>query len=164
LTEELKSYNVNLEKLVKEKTQDALQAKERELFSVMLQKTETDNLLNEIYNWLDNAQGKSIEKERVLNDLIIKVKNKLGQNETEKQLLQFEKIHPNFFESLQIAHPSLSQNEIKLSAYLKLNLTYKDIGRILNVQPESVRKAKSRMRQKMGLESDKDIKDYLRSF
>ncbi|MFO8066165.1 MAG: LuxR C-terminal-related transcriptional regulator, partial [Bacteroidales bacterium] len=66
--------------------------------------------------------------------------------------------------TLHATHPSLSQNEIRLAAYMKLNMTHKDIGRILNVQPESVRKAKTRMRQKMGLASDKDITNYLRKF
>jgi len=164
LTEELKSYSTNLENLVREKTLDAKQANERELFSVILQKTETDNLLNEIYNALRKIEGKSKEGGKTIHDVIKKVKLSINQNETEKHLLHFEKIHPCFFNALQAAHPSLSQNELRLSAYMKLNMTHKDIGRILNVQPESVRKAKTRMRQKMELPSDKDVFHYLRKF
>jgi DNA-binding CsgD family transcriptional regulator len=44
---------------------------------------------------------------------------------------------------------------------LKLNLSLKEIAGILNIQPESVRKSKQRMRRKMGLLSDKDIYQLL---
>lgn len=164
LSNELNSYNINLEKLVSEKTRDAVRTEERKLFSVILQKTETDNLLSKIYSDLKKMRVKSQEEKKIIKELINKVSISLKQNETEKHLMHFEKIHPDFFNALKAAHPSLSQNEMKLSAYIKLNMSHKDIGRILSVQPESVRKAKTRMRQKMGLASDKEIINYLNNF
>jgi hypothetical protein len=62
----------------------------------------------------------------------------------------FEKIHPDFFDSLKKDYPELTTNEIRLSAYLKLNLTNKEIAVLQNIEPASVKRAKIRLKQKIG--------------
>ncbi len=163
LAKKLEYNNKNLQRLAEDKSQEAIEAKERELFSVILQKSETDNALQKIHNGLIKLKVSDANNKEIIDNLIKTSKSIFSQNETEKHLVYFEKIHPDFISTLQARHPSLSQNELKLAAYIKLNMTHKEIARILSVQAESVRKAKTRMRQKMGLSSDKEISYYLNS-
>jgi DNA-binding CsgD family transcriptional regulator len=64
-------------------------------------------------------------------------------------------------ESLKQHHPDLTTNDTRLAALIKINLSQSNIAELLNITPESVRKARYRMSKKMGMESDKDMVDYI---
>jgi DNA-binding CsgD family transcriptional regulator len=63
--------------------------------------------------------------------------------------VHFEQIHPNFFEDLLAKHPTLTKHEIRLYAYFHINLSTKEIAALLNIDPASVRRAKTRLYKKM---------------
>lgn len=65
--------------------------------------------------------------------------------------VHFEQVHPNFFEDLRARHPSLTKYEIRLYAYFHINLSTKEIAALLNIDPASVRRAKTRLYKKMAL-------------
>ncbi|MCD0489496.1 hypothetical protein LPB86_14740 [Pedobacter sp. MC2016-14] len=69
--------------------------------------------------------------------------------EWDKFKLHFEQVHPEFFKNLLIAHPGLTKNELRLSAYFHMNLSTKEIATLLNIQPSSVKQAKARLKAKM---------------
>ncbi|WP_282079540.1 helix-turn-helix transcriptional regulator [Aquimarina algiphila] len=69
----------------------------------------------------------------------------------------FEKIYPNFSHSLKKISPNISTNELKLCALIRLNLSSKEIGQLLNITQDSVNKARYRLRKKLGLISNEDI-------
>lgn len=69
----------------------------------------------------------------------------------------FEKIYPNFSQSLKKTNPNISVNELKLCALIRLNLSSKEIGQFLNITQDSVNKARYRLRKKLGLLSNEDI-------
>ena len=74
--------------------------------------------------------------------------------------VHFEKVHQNFFSKLKVEHNDLSQNDLRLAAYLKIGLQNKEIANILFITPESVRKRKQRLREKLSL-SSQDIVEYI---
>ena len=63
--------------------------------------------------------------------------------------IHFEQVHPQFFDNLLAKHPSLTNYEIRLYAYFHLNLSTKEIAALLNIDPASVRMAKTRLYKKM---------------
>ena len=69
----------------------------------------------------------------------------------------FEKIYPSFSQSLKEKSPNISANELKLCALIRLNLTSKEIGQLLNITQDSVNKARYRLRKKLGFTSNEDI-------
>jgi DNA-binding CsgD family transcriptional regulator len=69
----------------------------------------------------------------------------------------FEKMYPNFSHSLKKISPNISANELKLCALLRLNLSSKEIGQLLNITQDSVNKARYRIRKKLELTSKEDI-------
>lgn len=69
----------------------------------------------------------------------------------------FEKIYPNFSNALKKISPNISANELKLCALIRLNLSSKEIGQLLNITQDSVNKARYRLRKKLGLTSNDDI-------
>lgn len=65
--------------------------------------------------------------------------------------VHFEQVHPNFFETLLAKHPNLTKYEIRLYAYFHINLSTKEIAALLNIDPASVRRAKTRLYKKMAI-------------
>ena len=77
--------------------------------------------------------------------------------------LHFEQVHPRFFEKLQSNFPDLTPNELKLCAYTRINLSNKEIARLLNVNSSSVEMARYRMKKKVGLEGQTTITDFIQT-
>ena len=147
--------------MVQAKSDELIQTKERELLSALMQKTSTDKILKQIEGELIKISPVKSEDKFIYSELLKTIRLSLNTNEGDKYLMHFEKIHPGFFEYLKLVHPSLTQHETRICAYIRINLSNREIAEFLHVESESVRKAKTRMRKKMGLLSDKDIYDYL---
>ena len=111
-----------------------------------------------------SRRGKSqLEKnnQRLKSDLKVSLREILKRNRQELETLtffsDFEKIYPNFINSLQEKIPNITANEIKLCALLRMNLSAKEVSIVLNITPESVNKARYRLRKKIGLEAKDDL-------
>lgn len=65
----------------------------------------------------------------------------------------FSQIHQSFFENLQKDFPRLTHAEKRLCAFIRLNLSTKEIAMVMNQDPNSVRIARVRLRRKLGLTS-----------
>lgn len=69
----------------------------------------------------------------------------------------FEKVYPNFGKSLLNEHPEITAGDVKLCAFIRLNLSSKEIAQLLNITPESVNKARYRLRKKLNLTAQEDL-------
>ena len=74
-----------------------------------------------------------------------------------------QQVHPRFFEKLQSNFPDLTPNELKLCAYTRINLSNKEIARLLDVNSSSVEMARYRMKKKVGLEGQTTITDFIQT-
>ena len=102
------------------------------------------------------------------NKLKVTLKNELEimfkNNEVpslESFFSEFEKLYPDFMTSLFKISPNLTANEIKLAAFLRLNLSSKEISKLLNITPESVNKARYRLRKKLQLSAKVDLSTFI---
>ena len=77
--------------------------------------------------------------------------------------MHFKEVHFAFYEMLQKSFPDLTVNEKRLCAFLRLNLTTKEIAAITHQSVKSINMARFRMRKKMNLESDVDLAGFLAS-
>ena len=73
----------------------------------------------------------------------------------------FEKLYPQFKKSMFGIAPNLTTNELRLAAFLRLNLSSKEISKLLNITPESVNKARYRLRKKLHLSSKEDLSHFI---
>lgn len=77
----------------------------------------------------------------------------------------FTQTHPDFYKNLNHEHPDLTPYETHLCAYIRLNLTTKDIANICGIEPSSVRMARYRLRKSLGItDSNTDLTKYLSKF
>jgi len=78
--------------------------------------------------------------------------------------LHFEEVNPGFFYNLHQKFPTLTQSELKLCAYYRINLDTKEIARLLNVTNAAIQKGRHRLRKKMDIPSEIEISDFMSTF
>lgn len=76
----------------------------------------------------------------------------------------FEKVNPTFIKRLCHKHPQLTTKDIKYCCYLRMNMSNHDIKNLLNINQESVRTHKYRLKRKLGLRKEEDLRTYFQQF
>ena len=81
--------------------------------------------------------------------------------EWENFTLHFDKVHSDFISALKEKHPGISNNEIKLCAYLRMNLSTKEMAQLMNISVRGVEVSRYRLRKKLELATEVSLFDYL---
>ena len=145
-----------------EKLHDAMAIRNHELTKQALYLIQKKQLLDTLESELCTIikQSDSSTKKQ-LKQLVQMIHNDLDETEEWKNFKQtFEIAHPYFYQKLQNKHPELTLYELKLCALLKLNFNIKELANILNITPESVARARSRLRKKLGL-TDENLNEFM---
>ena len=75
----------------------------------------------------------------------------LEQQIMDQLMAELQTANLNFREKLQGEYPCLTAYDLRLCTYLKANFSTKEIATLRNIAPDSVKKAKHRLRKKMGI-------------
>lgn len=143
--------------LEQEKILNELDFKKKELTQLALHINQQNEFLESLKNNLkeikDAPEIKSLER------------NLDAQLNIDKQREDFELnidlINQDFYRNLSIKFPQLTENEKKLCAMLRLNLSSKEIASIQNISSKSVDMNRYRMRKKLNLGVDEDLVKFL---
>ena len=63
----------------------------------------------------------------------------------------FEQVHKNFASNVKNKYPEVTKNELRFMVLLKMNMSSKEIATILNISTDGIKKARQRLRKKLGL-------------
>jgi hypothetical protein len=144
--------DIDSEKIKNELLEQTLAANQRELASSTLYMVQKNELLNHL-----KAQIQLLSKPNPSTSQGLKTMSSLIDSSTrldgdwKKFKMHFEQVHPHFFEELKANHPQLTMKETRLYAYFHMQLSHKEIAALLNIDPASVRRAKTRLLKKMAL-------------
>lgn len=87
-----------------------------------------------------------------------------GEEDWESVKLQFEQVHPQFFDRLLSRNPNLSPRDLRVSAYLRMNMSSKEIARLMNYSLRGVDSLRYRLRKKLDIPSDQDLNIWMIQF
>ena len=73
----------------------------------------------------------------------------------------FSEVHNNFDNKLKTIYKDITEKEIRLASFLRMNLSTKEIASMLNVLPDSVLKSKYRLKKKLNLDKAIDLNQFL---
>lgn len=164
LQEKIRSDEL-MNRLEKLKYESELESKSRELTSVSLQLVNKNKILSEISVMSSKYHENGVMDGNTYQGLQKIVTDNLNTDkEWEKFKGMFDKVHSGFFTCLKDKFPGLTENELRLCAYLRINLQNKEIARILNVSPPTVVTSRYRIRKKMNLDNKVVLEDFLRNF
>ena len=73
----------------------------------------------------------------------------------------FSEVHNNFDHKIKSIASDITEKEIRLASFLRMNLSTKEIASMLNVLPDSVLKSKYRLKKKLQLDKETDLTQFL---
>ncbi len=155
----LEQKNLNLEnsnlKLTKEKLELELDYRNKELATHVMYLLQKNEYLTSVTQQLLAIKDNLLPKNQPLIQSIIQnLKLNIDNTVWEEFEVRFQNVQQDFYEKLHEKFPNLTPNEIKLCAFLRLNMTTKEISSITAQSPESIHMARSRLRKKMGISRD----------
>jgi len=159
---ELRERNLELEK---ENLQTELDFKNKELTTNVMYQLKKNNFI-----WSISEKLKELtihlrpDNKKSIKDVIKELDSNMSKESWEEFEIRFNEVHNKFYENLIKEFPDLTPNELKLSAFLKLNMTTKDIGTITYQTAHSITVARHRLRAKLGLERDANLVSFLAKY
>ena len=110
-----------------------------------------------------NKQLKASENSKIELVSIFKLlENSLSEDDDwEEFKLKFQQLSPNFLDQLVMRHGDLSKSEIRLLTLIRIGYSQKEIASILSIAPDSVKKARSRVRKRLNLTESEKLNAYL---
>lgn len=143
-----------------EQLQQDIDNKNRELAISTMSLVKKNELLHQIKS--------ALRQEGAPEDNIRRVIRTIDKNTDEAETWNFfkeafENADQEFFKKIQEKHPKLTHNDLKLCAYLRLNLSSKEVAPLLNISVRSVEVKRYRLRKKMELEHDEGLVEYILS-
>ncbi|BBE16195.1 DNA-binding response regulator, AraC family [Aquipluma nitroreducens] len=107
-------------------------------------------------------KGIAEEQRQVLVDLKNKIQKKsVLLNSLTTFQLKFNQTYPNFISNLFIQFPQLTQQDTIIISAIFVNLDTLQLSLILGISPESVRKSKYRLKQKLSLGKHIDLTEFI---
>ncbi len=133
-----------------------VQSKSRELATSTMSIIKKNELLGMIKNELKVGGENGVKS-------VVKIIDKNLNNTDDWQVFKeaFNNADKDFIKKLKEIHTSLTPNDLRLCAYLRLNLSSKEIAPLLNISPRSVEVKRYRLRKKMNLEHNDSLTDYI---
>ena len=131
--------------------------KNRELAISTMSLIKKNEFLNSIKKELQNAEdNKSIKQ-------VIKIIDRNLNNTDDWHVFEeaFNNADKDFLKKIKSIHPTLTSNDLRLCAYLRLNLSSKEIAPLLNISSRSVEVKRYRLRKKMDLAHESSLTDYI---
>lgn len=126
-----------------------LELRNREITAKSIGKMQSNEMLNDAIGKLSEME-KHPEKNMLPG--VIRDLKMLIDADTKKDFdLHFIQMHPDFYERLLADFPKLTQNELRLCAFVKSNLNIKEIAAINGISAESVKTARKRLRKSLNL-------------
>lgn len=154
--------------LEKAALQDKLKYKDSELKNYALFISQRNELVRSFIEDLSDLKLEGEGKKESLtrfNKMIQKFQHDLDINKEAQDFnLSVDEIHKDFFFNLLQKYPELTENERRLCAQIRLNLSIKDIASLNNISVKSAEMARYRLRKQFNLEHGDNLNEYLKQF
>ncbi|AXG75302.1 LuxR family transcriptional regulator [Flavobacterium arcticum] len=147
-------------KIKNEQLQQEFENKNRELA------VSTMNLIkkNELLSMIKDDLKKTTDGDKNIKSVISTINKNINEDDTWDMFKEaFNNADKDFLKKVKAKHPALTPNDLRLCAYLRLNLSSKEIAPLLNISVRSVEIKRYRLRKKMELIHEVSLVEYILS-
>ena len=165
--EKSKNEKLETEKRFKEeenkKLQLDIQHRHSELSSVTLHIYQKNESLIQLFEEFDRLQK---EADPEMRQKIRKLKQVINRNlnldeDWNNFKMYFNQVHHGFLDRLKSNFSELTSHDLRHCSYIRMNLSTKEISRLMNINPTSVQKSRVRLKKKLNLSQDMDLYKFL---
>lgn len=153
---ELSESDRQIAQLKNEKLQAEVEHKNTELATSAMNLVHKVEILSKIKDDLIHFKDTvQVKESKEFLKLIKVIDTELNNaQEWEQFARHFDTVHTNYLKKLKEHCPDLTASELKLAAYLRLNLTTKEIAQLMNISIRGVETSRYRLRKKLGLTNE----------
>jgi ligand-binding sensor domain-containing protein/DNA-binding CsgD family transcriptional regulator len=161
---EIEKSEKEIIKLKNEKLETQIGHKNKELASAAMHLVQKGELLGNVREELlrlkkgINGDASTEEFKKMLK--ILDEENKMDKD-WEQFAIHFDNVHSDFLQILKYIYPKLSAHELKLSAYLRMSLSSKEIAQLENISVRGVEISRYRLRKKLQVPTEATLYDFL---
>ncbi len=146
---QLEQAHLNLEKI---NLKNDLAIKDKELAANIMYLLNKNELINSISEKLMEIKEKvSPPSQAAVQKVVLDLQSNLQPELWQEFEFRFQQVHEHFYKTLNEKFPDLTPSEIRLCAFLKLNMTTKEISAITHQNAKSIDVARTRLRKKLNL-------------
>ncbi len=161
---EVKISEQKIEQLEQEKMKSEMRLKNIELANSTMNLIQKNKLLNNVKKELlsvsDKAQSNYVKED--IKGLIKKIDKDITNDQNLKLFDKyFDRVHQDFINRIKEKHPNLTPKDLRLCAYLRMNLSTKEIAPLLNVSIRGLEISRYRLRKKLDLDREANLVDYI---
>jgi DNA-binding CsgD family transcriptional regulator len=160
-------HEEQISQLEREKLEYELQHKSQEMMNLMIGMKRKNEVLGEIKaDLLKVVSAMKGESAREAKQQLLVINTRIDENMQSDDVLsrieeQFDLLHNDFMKRLHQRFPDLSNNEYMMCAYLKMELSTKEMAPLLGISVRGVETLRYRLRKKLGLEREEGILEFL---
>jgi len=147
--------------ILNEKLQNEIENKNRELAISTMSILKKNKFLSSLKTQLNMIPEKDKRIKLVLNEIDSNINSEDDWKFFEDA---FNNADKDFLNRIKAKHESLTNNDLRLCAYLRLNLSSKEIAPLLNISVKSVEMKRYRIRKKLDLPHQDNLTDYILNF
>jgi hypothetical protein len=117
---------------------------------------------NEAMQSLKDELLSSAKNTKALDKIIRHIDEHLeGDHDWEIFEASFNRVHDDFIKRLLLQFPELTPGDLRLAAYLKMNLASKEIAPLFNISVRGVENKRYRLRKKIGLSEEDNLTEFI---
>lgn len=143
------------------KIQQELQQKNRRISSLYMQILEYKNILKKCYSDWESLNLSMDDDDVRKYHFSLKSLTHDVRNEWDIFSEHFVEVHPSFFKKLTNIAPELSEENLKMCAYIKMGISNTEIANYMNILHASVKRAQLRIKKKLNLPENKTLRKYI---
>ena len=153
--------------MTSEKLDAEIKHKQKELATTTMHLIDKNDFImsikSNISGVLKDASNSVVSKElkRIVRDIDRNIKD---DDEWSQFELYFDDVYERFIHRLREEFPEMTPQEIKLSAYLRMNMSTKEIANLLKVSVRGVEMSRYRLRKKLHIHKDMNLVDFMMNF
>ena len=161
---ELEKTEKELIQLKNEKLETEIEFKNSELASSamnLVQKKEFILKIKETLQHLNKNEKESMDSVDLKKLLRSLSEEEKLNDEWEQFSIHFNNVHGDFLIKLSEKYPTLKAHELKLCAYLRMNLTSKEIAQLMSISVRGVEISRYRLRKKLNIPTETNLFQFL---
>ncbi|MEQ8471117.1 MAG: tetratricopeptide repeat protein [Marinoscillum sp.] len=161
LLEEKNAKLKELRELEKSLSIETIASKERALAASAMATHEKNSLLETLETKIETLEQNNNELKPALKEMKKTISESYALDKSWNSFIHsFQNVHPEFFDKLKAQSPKLTMNDLKISAYLKVGMSNKEIANVTHLTHGSVKSKINRLKKKLGMAPEDNIRDY----
>ncbi|WP_460671276.1 triple tyrosine motif-containing protein [Larkinella ripae] len=171
LVREQERHRQQLIQVQKEKLEQDVIGKSEELANTTMNLIHKNDLLLKLKDEVEKLKDEVRQRQPIdqatghINQLVKLIDSNISSRQDWKVFEKnFNKVHEQFFKRLLSQYDGLTPDDLRLAAYLRMNLSSKEVAKLLNITVRGVELKRYRLRKRLSLEPETNLTEFMMAF